>query len=108
MASTSGIYQKATPFTVFNAFNLALFSMGVIDESHCDATITEGEGDDKYTRLFINDNKIVGVISLEGVMAATKYKTAIESQVSLVGLDINNMTIRDLFNEIKERLAITA
>lgn len=106
MAAASEFYQKTTPFTVFNAFNLELFSIGFVDESQCDTTIIEEDGDEKYTRIFIKDHKIVGVISLEGIMAATKYKPAIESQVSLAGLDLSNISIHDLMSEVKDRLAV--
>ncbi|CRK82867.1 NAD(P)/FAD-dependent oxidoreductase [Neobacillus massiliamazoniensis] len=107
MASASELYQKTTPFTVFNAFNLALFSIGLIDESHCDTTIIEEDGDEKYTRVFIKDHKIIGAISLEGIAASTPYKTAIESQVSLVGLDLKNISIRALMSEVKDRLVVS-
>ena len=63
----------------------------------------------KSTReLFIKDHKIVGVISLEGVVASIPYKTAIERQVSLVGLDLNNMSISDVMSAVKERLTTIA
>lgn len=54
------------------------------------------------------DEKIVGVISLEGVVASIPYKTAIESQASLAGLDLNNMTISDVMRAVKDRLATVA
>ena len=76
-------YQKTIPLTVFNAFDFTVFSIGLVDESQCDTTITEEDGDETYTRLFIKDHKIVGAISLEGVVASMPYKTAIENKVSL-------------------------
>lgn len=108
MTSTTEIYQKTIPFTVFNAFNIALFSIGLIDESQCDMTIIEEGGDKEYTRVFIKNNKIVGVISLESIVASMPYKTAIENQVSLVGIDLNNISIKELMIEVKERLTIQA
>ena len=47
----------------------------------------EEDLDGKYTRLFIKDQKMVGVITLEGVVASLAYKTAIENQVSLAGIE---------------------
>ena len=108
MAATSVSYQKAILTTVFNAFNVTLFSIGLVDESQCDTTITEEDGAEKYTRVFINDNKIVGVISLEGVVASMPYKTAIEKEVSLDGIDFNHVSICDLLSEVKERLKVPA
>ena len=86
MAAANVAYQGTLPVAIFNAFNISLFSIGLVDESQCDMTMIEEEGDEKYTRVFIKDQKIVGVISLEGVVASIPYKTAIESQVSLAGL----------------------
>ena len=48
------------------------------------------------------------MISLEGVVASIPYKTAIESQVSLAGLDLNNMTISDVMSAVKDRLTTVA
>ena len=108
MVNVSTTYQKTIPSTVFNAFDFTLFSMGVVDEKQCDTSIVEEDLDGKYTRLFIKDQKIVGVITLEGVVASLAYKTAIENQVSLAGMEFSNMTIADLMNEIKERQKMTA
>ncbi|PFM96032.1 FAD-dependent oxidoreductase, partial [Bacillus thuringiensis] len=90
MVSKTAIYKKEIPTTIFNAFNVSLFSIGVVNEEQCDTTIVEEDGKEKYTRLFIKDNKIVGVISLEGVAASIPYKSAIEKHVSLEGIDLLN------------------
>lgn len=108
MVASSASYQKTIPSTVFNVFDFTLFSMGVVDETQCDATLVEEDSDGKYTRVFIKDQKMVGVITLEGVVASLAYKTAIENQVSLVGIEFSKMTIADLMNEIKERQKMTA
>ena len=108
MVASSASYQKTIPSTVFNAFDFTLFSMGVVDEKQCDTTLVEEDPDGKYTRVFIKDQKMVGVITLEGVVASLSYKTAIENQVSLVGIEFSKMTIADLMNELKERQKMTA
>ena len=108
MVASSASYQKTIPSTVFNAFDFTLFSMGVVDEKQCDTTLVEEDSDGKYTRVFIKDQKMVGVITLEGVVASLAYKTAIENQVSLVGMEFSKMTIADLMNELKERQKMTA
>lgn len=100
------VYRKSIPLTVFNAFDLALFSMGLVDESQCDTTLLEeDDATGKYTRLFIANQTLVGVISFESVIAAAPYKTVIESQVSLVGLDLQAMSIQEFMAVVKERLA---
>lgn len=104
MASTELVaYHKTIPLTVFNAFELPLFSIGMVDENHCDTSIIEEERTERYTRVFIKDKKIVGAISLEGVVASMPYKNAIENQVSLHGLDLNTITVAELMSEVKER-----
>lgn len=108
MVASSISYQKTIPLTVFNAFDFTLFSMGIVDEAQCDTTIIEESGTEKYTRVFIKDEKIVGVISLEGVVASMPYKTAIENEVSLAGIDINHISISDLMSQLKEKQKLTA
>ena len=98
------VYRKTIPLTVFNAFDLALFSMGVVDEMLCDTTLVEEDADGKYTRLFIKDQTIVGAISFETVIAAAPYKSAIESQVCLAGLDLEVMSIQEVMAAVKGRL----
>lgn len=88
MVSNPAIYKEAIPTTIFNAFDVSLFSIGFVDEKQCDTTIVEEDGKEKYTRLFIKNNKIIGVISLEGVAASIPYKSAIEKQVVLEESDI--------------------
>ncbi|MGX5457199.1 NAD(P)/FAD-dependent oxidoreductase [Bacillus cereus] len=104
MVSKTAIYKKEIPITIFNAFNVSLFSIGVVNEEQCDTTIVEEDGKEKYTRLFIKDNKIVGVISLEGVAASIPYKSAIEKHVSLEGIDLLNTNISEIMSKLKEKI----
>ncbi|MDA2491475.1 MULTISPECIES: NAD(P)/FAD-dependent oxidoreductase [Bacillus cereus group] len=104
MVSKTAIYKKEIPTTIFNAFNVSLFSIGVVNEEQCDTTIVEEDGKEKYTRLFIKDNKIVGVISLEGVAASISYKSAIEKHVSLEGIDSLNTNISEIMSKLKEKI----
>jgi nitrite reductase (NADH) large subunit len=101
MATSKTFYKKALPVTIFNAFNLSLFSVGLVDESKCDESVIEDDGKEKYTRVFIKDKKIVGVISLEGIAALTPYIKAIESGISLDGIDLNGISVSELMNVIK-------
>lgn len=101
-------YEPSTPVTVFNAFETPLFSIGMVDEKLSDVTIVEELGNEQYTRLFIKDHKLVGVISFEGAAASVGYKTAIEAGVSLEGIDFTKITIKDLMNEVKERIKTAA
>jgi nitrite reductase (NADH) large subunit len=103
MVSGSSVYQKTIPSTVFNAFDFTLFSIGLVDESQCDQTLLEAAGDGTYKRIFIKDQKLVGVVSLEGVVASLPYKAAIEGCVSLDGIDLNNASVCEVMNVLKER-----
>ncbi|EJR62601.1 hypothetical protein IIO_02532 [Bacillus cereus VD115] len=100
MVSNPAIYKKEIAMTIFNAFDVSLFSIGCVNEKQCDTTIVEKDDKEKYTRLFIKDNKIVGVISLEGVTASMPYKFAIEKQVSLQKIDLQNTTISEIMNKV--------
>ncbi|WOA60865.1 NAD(P)/FAD-dependent oxidoreductase [Bacillus mycoides] len=104
MVSKTTIYKKEIPTTIFNAFNVSLFSIGFVNEEQCDTTIVEEDGKEKYTRLFIKNNKIVGVISLEGVTASIPYKSAIEKQVSLEGINLINTNISEIMSKLKEEI----
>jgi nitrite reductase (NADH) large subunit len=108
MVASSVSYQKTIPLTVFNAFDFPLFSIGMVDEKQCDTTVIEEAGDEKYTRIFIKDEKIVGVISLEGVIASMPYKAAIENEISLAGIDVNHISISELMSQLKEKQKMTA
>lgn len=105
MVAVNAVYEKTAPFTVFNAFHLSLFSIGLVDEGLCDTTIIDEDGDEKYTRIFIKDEKIVGVISLEGIVASTLYKTAIENKISLNGIPLDTVSVKELMSLVKERLS---
>lgn len=109
MAAPSSLtYQKSIPLTVFNAFDFALFSIGLVDENQCDTTITEEDETGKYTRVFIKGGRMVGAISLEGVVASLPYKAAIENEVSLAGIELSTITVSELMNELKNRQKLSA
>jgi nitrite reductase (NADH) large subunit len=108
MAASKISYKKPLTVTIFNGFNLELFSMGLVDESKCDQSVIEDDGNEKYTRVFIKDKKLVGVISLEGAMASMLYTKAIENQVSLDGIDLDHTSVSELMDEVKRRQVIIA
>lgn len=106
MANSNKCYKKVLPITVFKAFGIELFSIGLVDENQCDQSLIEDDGNEKYTRVFINDKRIVGVISLEGVLASIPYNQAIENHILLDGLDLNTISIKELMEEVKKRQEI--
>lgn len=102
MASQSEVYEKTIPVTLFNAFDVMLFSIGLVDENQCDTTIVEVDSEKKYTRIFIKNQKLVGVISQEGAVASILYKSAIENNTSLANIDFENLSITEMMNQLKE------
>ncbi|MBB5174720.1 nitrite reductase (NADH) large subunit [Texcoconibacillus texcoconensis] len=103
MAGKQTNYEKATIMTIFNAFDTELFSIGNVDESQVDKTIKENREDGTYTTLFIKDQSIIGVISLEGVAQSMVYKSAIEQEVSLADIDVTTANVQEVMNAVKEK-----
>lgn len=103
MAGVDTRYKKILPTTIFHAFDMELFSIGMVEESRCDKIVTETDDVDKYTKLFIKDNKIVGVISLGNVAESTPYTEAIENQTLLEGINLDGIRVSDLMEELKKQ-----
>lgn len=113
MAGAKVLYKKILPTTIFHAFHMELFSIGQVDESRCDKTITETDQNEKYTKLFIKENRIIGVISLENITESAPYTLAIENQTSLQGIDLDGINVSQLMeklnnqnNELKKYICI--
>ncbi|MRN52184.1 NAD(P)/FAD-dependent oxidoreductase [Paenibacillus monticola] len=80
MTGSPVAYERAVPVTLFNAFEMYLFSIGQVDEQQCDTSVVPTDSE-PYTRIFIKDGLIAGVISFQGVAASLPYKTAIEQGI---------------------------
>lgn len=95
-------FKSVVPVTILNAFNIALFSMGEVDEKKCDKTITE-EGTDSltYKRLFISDSKIIGAIVIGDNKYSTILKNAIEKRIVLSNLDLVGIGVNDILLKLK-------
>ncbi|WP_379134160.1 NAD(P)/FAD-dependent oxidoreductase [Paenibacillus sp. sgz500958] len=105
MAATEpASYRKAVPVTLFNAFGISLFSIGMIDESQCDLSVS-AEDNGVYTRIFVKDNTLTGAISWEGAVASLPYKAAVEQRTSLAGIDLPGSSIAEIMAEVERRLA---
>jgi len=96
MTGNTIAYQRAVPVTLFNAFETVLFSIGMVDEQ-CDNSLTHADGE-LYTRIFIKDHTLVGVISFEGAAASLSYKTVIDNHISLEGVDLVHCTIEEIMD----------
>lgn len=94
-------YSVITPITMMNAFYISLFSMGNIDEN-CDATIIDDNGDGKtYKRLFIKDNKILGVILIKDTKSSMIIKKAIENRTIISDIDLSKVTFEEIVKLLK-------
>ncbi|ADO59139.1 NAD(P)/FAD-dependent oxidoreductase [Paenibacillus polymyxa] len=76
MAGTSTAYQRPLPVTLSNSYESPLFSIGLVDEQVCDTSLTR-ENQVSYTRMFIQNGSICGVIGFGDALASLPYKTAI-------------------------------
>lgn len=96
------VYAGVVPVTILNAFNIALFSMGEVDEKQCDKTILEESTDSlSYKRLFIRDNKIIGAIVIGDNKYSTLLKNAIEKKIVFSNIDLLNVGVNDLLIKLK-------
>lgn len=54
------IYEHIVPVTTLNAFNLSLFSMGIVDESKATDIIIEDRSEEGiYNKVLIIDDKVI-------------------------------------------------
>ncbi|MBU3208963.1 FAD-dependent oxidoreductase [Clostridium algidicarnis] len=103
MAGDNVIYKNAVPVTVFNAFNTSLFSMGDVSYGNYDKGISE-EVDGKYIKIFIKDNRIVGAILIDDVNMSRVLKKCIEDGISLEGIDIDTIAIKELISQMQKNI----
>lgn len=94
-------YSITTPITMMNAFDISIFSMGNIEEN-CDATIIDDNGDGKtYKRLFIKDNKIVGVILIKDTKSSMIIKKAIGNKTIISDIDLSKVSFDEIIKLLK-------
>lgn len=98
----STIYENVTPIAVMNAFNTSLFSMGLIDEEKCsNVLIEEDKKENNYTKIFIHEKRIVGAILVGNTKNSMLLKSAIEKQMILENVDLDSITVKDLFDKVR-------
>lgn len=96
-------YRKPTPVTLFNAFGISLFSIGMTDENQCDQSVS-AVINGVYTRIFVKDSRLTGALSWEGAAASLIYKSAIEQGISLDGIDMTSSSLREIMEQVESRL----
>lgn len=96
------IYKNIIPLTTLNAFNLSLFSMGIVDESKAtDIVIDDRSEEGIYNKVLINNDKVIGAIVVGNIKVSPALKSAIEKETSLKGIDYNNTSFDELIQVIK-------
>ncbi|MFK4437799.1 NAD(P)H-nitrite reductase large subunit [Paenibacillus sp. RC73] len=76
MTGASVSYQCPIPVTLSNSYESPLFSIGLVNEQECDTSLTS-ENQASYTRMFIQNDSICGVIGFGDALTSLPYKTAI-------------------------------
>jgi nitrite reductase (NADH) large subunit len=96
-------YNHIVPVTTLNAFKLSLFSMGSVDENNATNMLVEENNEGQYTKVFINDNKIVGAIVIGDTKRSPIFKKAIEKEISLQSMDLSEISVSELLNNIQNK-----
>lgn len=103
LAGKDAEYEHIVPVTTLNAFQISLFSMGSIQsEKATDFIIEEDEDHKRYSKIFINNNKVIGAIVLGNMKTSPALKTAIENQINLGEIDYKNVSIEELIEIIRK------
>jgi nitrite reductase (NADH) large subunit len=96
-------YEHIVPVTTLNAFQMSLFSMGIIaDEKATDFIVEEDEKHNKYSKIFINNHIVIGAIVIGDTKNSPVLKAAIEKQINLGELDYKNVSIDELIEIIRK------
>lgn len=99
------VYDYITPVTTLNAFDLSLFSMGIVEEDKSTNIILEDKSDENiYNKVFINNNKIIGAIVVGNIKSSPALKSAIEKKTSIENIDYSNMNFEDFIKALKDEI----
>ncbi|WP_105616074.1 NAD(P)/FAD-dependent oxidoreductase [Vallitalea okinawensis] len=99
MVGHESLYNPPTPVTTMNAFNLPLFSMGVINKSDSDEDVID-YSKDQYHRILLKDHQIIGAISIGDIKHSPVLKKAIERKRIINNSD--DVSFNDLLQILKE------
>ncbi|WMM24805.1 FAD-dependent oxidoreductase [Tissierella sp. MB52-C2] len=98
------IYEHITPLTTLNAFDISLFSMGIVDESMAtDIVLDEKIDSNIYNKVLINDGKIIGAIVVGNIKSSPVLKSAIEKKTRLENINYKDISFDNLIQELKSK-----
>jgi nitrite reductase (NADH) large subunit len=93
-------YEQIIPLVTLRAFNLNLFSMGLVEaDKATDFIVEQNEAERTYSKIFIKDNLIIGAIVIGDIRKSPVLKKAIEQEIDISTIDYKNVSI-DQFLEI--------
>ena len=103
MVGKNTIYEHIVPVTTLNAFNLSLFSMGIVEEGHGMNIVLEDHSEENiYNKVYIKNNKVTGAIVIGDIKHSPALKTAIEKEINLSGVDFSRVSFQELIEIIKK------
>lgn len=104
ICNQSLIFEPPAPVTSLNAFGISIFSVGDIEEGEGINSLVEAPKDeDKYYRIFIRDNHIVGTIVLGDNKKFMSIRSLIEGKKEVDFSKPNNYSIDELIESIGKK-----
>lgn len=104
IADKEGVYEHIVPVTTLNAFDISLFSMGIVDENEATNIVLEDKSEENmYNKALIKNNRVIGAIVIGNIRYSPMLKTAIEKNIDLSGVDYENVSFDELLEIIKEK-----
>ena len=103
MSGYLAVYRPQVPVTVLNAFQLTVFSMGSVAEEEGDtwSVVEEESGQNRYTRIFIRQNRIVGAIVIGDLTRSNLLKRMIENGMELDMADLAEISVGRLLERLQ-------
>jgi nitrite reductase (NADH) large subunit len=98
------IFEPSAPVTSLDAFGVSVFSLGNIEEAQDTNSLVEIRDDEnKYYRVFIRNNHIVGTIILGDTKKFMALKSLIEKKLEVNFVNPSNYSIDELIEMLTNR-----
>ena len=105
MPDSPSYYENVIPSLSMNAFNISLFSMGRIEKTNNSNSVKEINFEEKkYTRLFFENDYLVGAIVIGDNKNSLIFKSLIEKKIPLINIDLSK-SIEELILYMKDAIA---
>lgn len=98
------IFEPSAPVTSLDAFGVSAFSLGNIEEDQDTNSLVEKIDDEnRYYRVFIRNNRIVGTIILGDTKKFMALKSLIEKKLEVNFVNPSNYSIDELIEILTNR-----